>query len=387
MSTNNLPDPGTDSDDMFADTRMSIGDHIEDLRSHLIRALKGFAIGMVLGLWPLGPYVLNIITAPVERQLTEFEQRRFSRQYKEEEERIRVGDIAPRPIHTTIEFDREQILQLLQGKDVVARSTNKEGEKVVRGFESLLYRLDAIRYLDKEARQESKYIDFDVRIVDPRPLEKAILSRRYEIEKKQVTTLEITEAFMVYFKVSMFTGLVISSPWVFYHIWMFIAAGLYPNEKKLVNVYLPFSLFLFISGVLVCQFLVMPRAIEAMLWFNEWLGMSADMRLNEWLSFAVMMPVVFGASFQTPLVMMFLHKVGLLTVQTMRDYRKIAWFVMAIFAAVITPSVDALSMLFLWVPMGALYELGILMCVWQGEQAKLFEWEEDEKKTGELVEV
>ncbi|HKD78023.1 MAG TPA: twin-arginine translocase subunit TatC, partial [Ktedonobacterales bacterium] len=169
--------------------------------------------------------------------------------------------------------------------------------------------------------------------------------------------------------------------------WMFIAAGLYPNEKRLVNVYLPFSLFLFISGVLVCQFLVMPRAIEAMLWFNEWLGMSADMRLNEWLSFAVMMPVVFGASFQTPLVMMFLHKVGILTVQTMREYRKIAWFVMAIFAAVITPSVDALSMIFLWVPMGALYELGILLCVWQGEQAKLFEWEEDENKTGDLVEV
>jgi sec-independent protein translocase protein TatC len=150
---------------------------------------------------------------------------------------------------------------------------------------------------------------------------------------------------------------------------------------------LPFSLFLFISGVLICQFMVMPKAIEAMLWFNEWLGLAADLRLNEWLSFALMMPLVFGVSFQTPLVMMFLHKVGIVTVETFRGRRRIAWFLMAVFAAVITPSVDAFSMLFLWVPMGALYELGILLCVYQKQEESLAEWEQDEKKSGELVEV
>ena len=103
--------------------------------------------------------------------------------------------------------------------------------------------------------------------------------------------MNITEAFFVYFKVSAMTGLVITSPWVFFQIWMFIAAGLYPHEKRLVHVYLPFSLGLFITGALVCQFLVMPKAIEAMLWFNEWLGIDADLRLNEWLGFALMMPI------------------------------------------------------------------------------------------------
>jgi sec-independent protein translocase protein TatC len=198
--------------------------------------------------------------------------------------------------------------------------------------------------------------------------------------------MNITEAFMVYLKVSGLTGLVISSPYVFYQIWMFIAAGLYPHEKRLVHVYLPFSLFLFITGVLMCQFLVMPKAIEAMLWFNEWLGLDADLRLNEWLGFALMMPLVFGISFQTPLVMMFAHKVGFVSVQTFRDKRRISWFLMAVFAAVITPSVDAMSMLFLWVPMGLLYELGILLCVYQGEEEDLAEWEKEEK-ANELVEV
>jgi sec-independent protein translocase protein TatC len=174
---------------------------------------------------------------------------------------------------------------------------------------------------------------------------------------------------------------------VFYHIWMFIAAGLYPNEKKLVNWYLPFSLLLFIAGVCLCEFFAMAQAVHAMLWFNEWLGVDADLRLNEWLSFAIMMPVVFGLAFQTPLVMTFLHRVGIVTTQNFRQYRRIAWFALVILAALLAPAPDAYSLLLLWVPMVALYEFGILLCVWQGEQAKLFDWEEDEKKTGEMVEV
>src|SRR5205823_3177156 len=156
------------------------------------------------------------------------------------------------------------------------------------------------------------------------------------------------------------TGFILASPWIFYQIWAFIAAGLYPHEKRLVNVYLPVSLFLFLAGVAVCQFLVLPKAVEALLWFNEWLGLDPDLRLSEWLSFAIMMPVVFGISFQTPLVMLFAYRIGVVDIETFRNKRRLAWFLMAIFAAVITPSVDALSMLFLWVPMGFLYEMGIL---------------------------
>jgi sec-independent protein translocase protein TatC len=175
---------------------------------------------------------------------------------------------------------------------------------------------------------------------------------------------------------------------VFYHIWAFVAAGLYPNEKKLVHVYLPFSLALFLGGVVICQFAVMPRAVEAMLWFNEWLDLDATLRLEEWLSFALLMPVVFGLSFQTPLVMMFAHKIGVITVDMYREKRRIAWFSMSIFAALITPSVDPVSMLFLWVPMGCLYELGILLCVYQGgEDQGLAEWELEDQRKGELVEV
>src|SRR5262249_37737457 len=105
------------------------------------------------------------------------------------------------------------------------------------------------------------------------------------------TTLRVEEAFMVWFKVCLMCGLVLGSPWIFWQVWMFVAAGLYPSEKRIVHVYLPFSLGLFLGGVIICEWLVIPKAIEALLWFNEWMGMKPDVRLNDWLGFAIWMPV------------------------------------------------------------------------------------------------
>src|SRR5205085_11440783 len=135
---------------------------------------------------------------------------------------------------------------------------------------------------------------------------------------------------------------------------------------------------------LVCELWVIPKAIEALLWFNEWLGLEPDLRLNEWLSFALLLPLVFGLSFQTPMVMLFLAKLGILDADSFRKKRRIAWFAMAIFAAVFTPA-DVLSMLLMWVPMVGLYEMGILMVQYS---AKSFEdAESTASEMDELVEV
>jgi sec-independent protein translocase protein TatC len=196
-------------------------------------------------------------------------------------------------------------------------------------------------------------------------------------------TLGPTEAMMVYFKTALVCGVVLGSPWIFWQLWAFVAAGLYPHEKRLVHVHLPFAVGLFLGGVLFCQFLVMPRAVAALLAFNEWLGFQPDLRLSEWVSFAVLMPVVFGVAFQTPLVMRLLERLGILTVADYREHRRMAWFVMAVAAAVITPSLDAVNLLFLWVPMGLLYELGILLC----RLAPRERVESPALDAGELVEV
>jgi sec-independent protein translocase protein TatC len=167
---------------------------------------------------------------------------------------------------------------------------------------------------------------------------------------------------MVYFKVAIFCGIVLGSPWIFWQLWSFVAAGLYSHEKKYVHVYLPASLGLFLIGVLVCEFLVLPKAVEALLWFNGWLDFEPDLRLSEWLGFAIMMPLIFGVSFQTPLVMLFLERLGIMSVDYFRGKRKIIFFLMAVFAAVITPTTDVFTCCLLWIPMCLLFELGIWLC-------------------------
>ncbi len=102
--------------------------------------------------------------------------------------------------------------------------------------------------------------------------------------------------------------------------------------------------------------------IETLLAFNEWLDLEPDLRLNEWLGFAVLMPLIFGIAFQTPLVMLFVHGLGFISAVSFRRKRRLAWLLMGAGAAVMNPSPDLWSMLFLWIPLGLLYELGILLC-------------------------
>src|SRR5262249_33677268 len=142
--------------------------------------------------------------------------------------------------------------------------------------------------------------------------------------RPSLMTLTAMEAMMVYFKVSLVCGVVLGSPWIFWQIWSFVAAGLYPHEKKYVNGYGPFSLGLFVAGVLLCEFFVIPRAIEALLWFNQWLNIEPNFRLEDWLSFAIMVPLIFGISFQLPLVMLFLERIGIANIDQYRRYRKFA---------------------------------------------------------------
>jgi sec-independent protein translocase protein TatC len=96
--------------------------------------------------------------------------------------------------------------------------------------------------------------------------------------------------------------------------------------------------------------------------FNEMLGFDPDIRLHEWLSLAIILPLVFGISFQTPLVMIFLNRLGLFTAEDYLTKWRYACFIIAVFAALVTPTPDAITMMYLFVPMFALYMLGILFC-------------------------
>jgi sec-independent protein translocase protein TatC len=179
---------------------------------------------------------------------------------------------------------------------------------------------------------------------------------------KHLQGMGVMEAFMVYFKVSLLCGVVLGSPWIFWQMWAFIGAGLYPHEKKLIHIYLPFSVLLFICGIVLCQIFVMHRAVEAMLGFYKWINVDPDLRLNEWLSFALIMPLVFGISFQTPLVMLFFNRIGLFSWQMYLSKWRHAMFGLAVITALICPSTDVVSWMCLFIPTFGLFLFGILLC-------------------------
>jgi sec-independent protein translocase protein TatC len=374
-----------DPDDMFADSRMSFGEHIEDLRVHLIRAIAGFVVAFIVSFF-FAPTVLRFISAPVESQLKEFWDRYYVIQLEKLMNEMKAGKQMP-PIYTSLALPRQQVRKFMMEEFPGLKQFEKAefNFDIMPAFEDLLRSLGLENAVDWSKVATESYIDFpNARITNSVDIAVALERMSKMIRPPMLTTLSVQEAFIVYFKVAIMTGFVLGSPWIFYQIWMFVAAGLYPHEKKYVNTFLPFSLGLFLAGVIVCEWFVMTRAVAALLFFNEWLGFAPDLRLNEWLGFAIFMPLVFGICFQTPLVMLFVQRIGVLTVDSFRKFRRIAWFTLAVFAAVITPDPSPISMMFLWIPMSLLYELGIFLCVYLPGKP-LLEFDVPEKD--ELVEV
>jgi len=180
--------------------------------------------------------------------------------------------------------------------------------------------------------------------------------------KQYLTTLSVQEPMMVYFKVSVLCSVVVASPWILFQLWAFVAAGLYPKERAYVYRFLGPSLGLFLTGVLMCQFIVLPGAVKALIAFNNWIQLDPDLRLNEWLGFALLLPVVFGISFQTPLVMFFLNRIGMFGWQDYWARWRHATLIIAFFSAIITPTPDIVTMMYLFVPMFGLYLVGVAVC-------------------------
>jgi sec-independent protein translocase protein TatC len=341
-----------DSEDVFAHTRMTFGDHIEVLRLHLFRAIFGFGIALVAAFF-IGEPAIEFIARPVRIQLKEYGRRRLDDigRKMDEEERAAVarGEDPYTAVEKVVSFDRKD-RDAFRGWLGLPSPTDQEREKV-----------EAAPPAGTEDNKSPKFTIIIYDNVKKTALEYTKIVND-DINEPTLKSFTIMEAVMVYFKVCVYIGLVLGSPWIFYQLWSFVAAGLYPHEKKLVHYYLPFSLVLFLIGICFCQFIVIPKSIRVLLEFNAWLGIEPELRLTDWLSFAITLPVVFGISFQTPLVMMFLQRLGLMTIDTYRSKRKYAWFGLAVIAVVILPTPDVATMMLLWIPLIGLYELGILLC-------------------------
>jgi sec-independent protein translocase protein TatC len=238
----------------------------------------------------------------------------------------------------------------------------------------------------------------------------------------QLFYTQLAEGFTVFIQISLISATAISAPWLLYQLWQFIAAGLYPNERRLITRYTPLSLALLIGGMLFVYFFVLPWTIaffidfgsgiplprevrsahlvdvppgtlpripflagdpakpeEGAFWHNTEEGrikvflhdkyivlpfgspnlLAPHITIGDYIDLVVGMLITFGLSFQLPLIVMAVVRAGIVELQALRQFRRYVYFVMAILAAVITPGDVITATVLLMIPLILLYELGI----------------------------
>lgn len=465
-----MPKP---NDDLFEDSKMSFGEHLEELRSALMKAVVALSIGVLVGLY-FAPAVVQFLQRPVENAIRDYRLAKARKAIRDEfgyvsaaqEFQLSNNQVIPKQYRV----NPVEILSLLQNyrpdmfpgefdeldftglhlpidsiRDIAGRITGADDESlnelslngvaVVRNAltaeertelarisklespalaDQILLQTALNRLLEEKQwhadpqmaavyasgevdwltamynaffnieAEDSNQAFADLRASyeadeDPRllkQLNRALIEKfivpdaaagqfqaveLWEPVEATTQSLGTTEAFMIFLKAAVLVGALISGPLVFYFIWNFVAAGLYPTEQKYVYIYLPFSIVLFASGVTIAFVFAFEPVLKFLFSFNQMLGIDPQPQIGQWLSFVMTMPLGFGIAFQLPLVMLLLNRIGILSLQTYISQWKIAVMVIAFLSMILTPA-DPISMMLLGVPLIALYGLGITLC-------------------------
>jgi len=172
------------------------------------------------------------------------------------------------------------------------------------------------------------------------------------------------ETFITYLKVAFFSAMFVSSPIILTQIWKFVAPGLYKNEKKALLPYLIATPTLFLLGGMLVYYLIMPLAIKFFLTFETSaqlnnLPIQLEAKVNEYLSLIMRLIFAFGISFQLPVLLSLLARVGFIDSKYLKERRKYVIVIIFAVAALLTPP-DPITQIGLGIPLLILYELSIL---------------------------
>jgi len=344
-------------DDLFEKSSMSFGEHLEELRKALTKAFIWLGIGAAVGMY-FGTSVVKFVEAPLRGKLSEFKIEQAKRLF------FKANGVAASPkmakwmetngvVPERIFIDHQELSSPVS-ETAVAEGSATAPESSPESAPS--------EPTDKTVKPQAKQSELnpwkDVDVARLERLEPLLLWRPIE---NKLLTFNVLEGFMIWLKAGLVVGAMIGSPGIFFHIWQFLAAGLYPHERKYVYWYMPLSLALFFAGISLAFFVVFPLMLAFMLTYN--LEMEIDMapRLNEYMSLALMIPLGFGIAFQLPLVMLALHRFGIVSVELFVKQWRMAVLVIAFLAMVLTPA-DVYTMLGLFFPMVGLYFFGIFLC-------------------------
>ena len=180
----------------------------------------------------------------------------------------------------------------------------------------------------------------------------------------QMIATDVTTPFFVPLKVAMMAAFLIALPYILYQIWRFVAPGLYAHEKRLVVPLIIASTLLFFCGMAFAYFLVFP-VVFGFITASAPQGVAVMTDIDKYLSFVLGMFMAFGITFQVPVAVVVLVRMGMVSVDKLREIRPYVVVGAFVVGAIFTPP-DVVSQIMLAVPLWLLYEAGIVVAVWVG---------------------
>lgn len=331
-------------------------EHLEDLRIMITRVVITLVISMII-CFTFRDNLMDILREPAEQVLVT----------KEKETMPDDGKFPGIKVPTVDEWNQaKDIEQIAAGLDESQRLVfyQRLEDSELQFHARSVALLRAAKGLPEAAR-EGFIDDLDVG-ADMRLQLLALLDSDPSVRAdsganiRMMSALKPTETFMLSMKLAFFAGIILAFPLLLLFILQFVLPGLHHNEKRVLWPAMAVGFGLFLLGVLFAYWFVLPRAL---LFFYDWssgLGVENDWRIGEYITFATQFTLLFGLSFELPVVVMVLVKLGLLSYETMARTRTYAVVAIYIAAALITPTPDIMTLNLMALPMLLLYEI----CIW-----------------------
>lgn len=325
--------------------QMSFLEHLDELRTRLIRSIV-FVLLAAAGSWAVSGYIYRFLERPVQRALNTAQQQK----------RVPVAGLQG-PMTTgsfsslkpgdKVRFVFPQVTQLGGASIPAGTSVIARVDKDTQGQTGL--------FTDEPLIAGNEVVPKDVRL----PID---LSKGYDQftnpEDKLIVTTAL-EPFALYVKVSLYTAIAISVPFLLWQIWGFVAPGLYPHERKYVTPFVLLSSVFFVLGAATAYYLIFPPAARYLL------GLGSDFRLllkaADYFDFIMLLMLGLGLVAQMPAITYVLARLGIVTAGWMLRGWRIAIIAIMIAAAVLSPTGDIPNMLLFAMPMFVLYAISIVV--------------------------
>jgi len=333
---------------------MTFGEHLEALRTCLFKSILGLAVCFIIGLL-FGSEVVRLIQTPLSNALTAHYKKESVDRVQEVTEKLKGTDEA-------LPWSDDDISRLVNKENFLADEVFIDPTNLFQQLKAAYpEQLGNIQLPTKPETTPEDGAARDAAGKDEKLIRLFLWHKTGDDPRLRTKSLNAQEAFTIFIKASLLVGVILASPWIFYQIWQFVAAGLYPHERRYVHVFLPFSIGLFLLGAALAFVFVFEPVLKFLLMWNSNLGIDPEPRINEWLGFVLILPIGFGISFQLPLVMLFLERIGVFTVQSYLRQWKISIFVVFVLSAMLTPP-DPTSMMLMAIPLTFLFFGGVLLC-------------------------